>query len=298
MKKIFITLLLISSIFLKNTAIADDKTTLIPKTIHQIWVGNKKLPKLYQAYAKTWLKHNKNWQYKLWTDKDVKNWQGEFYLKDLYDRAYTAQEKADILRLNVIYKYGGLYVDTDLECLKNFDPLHEKYEFYTTSPLSIFASKPNNPIFLKIFNRIRQNWDVVEKRFMERKKVEKIFHLVTISTERCQGSFSAVVSENISQMPRSAILPENQFIYPLYNQIKFCTKLKLIKFIPYLTSWSKDLKTLSNAMSAEKWGEIRDTTTYNNITDKVSVRKNNWSISRKTRHWFHENIDPYFVGCN
>lgn len=202
-----------------SIATTDTAQTFIPKIIHQIWLGNRELPKLYKAYSKTWLKHNPGWQYKLWTDQDVNNWKGKFYLKDLYDKAYTAQEKADILRFNIIYRYGGVYADTDIECLKSFDSLSNQYDFFSPGPISVLASKPNNPIFLKVFDRIRKNWHVVEEAFMKKKEVERIHHLVSIATERCQGSFVQVIQENISYMNNSIILPAEQLIY--YMNTKF-----------------------------------------------------------------------------
>ena len=49
-------------------------TTKIPKIIHQIWIGNRQIPKELQKYQLTWKKENPDWEYKLWTNEEVKNY--------------------------------------------------------------------------------------------------------------------------------------------------------------------------------------------------------------------------------
>lgn len=101
----------------------------IPRIIHQIWVGNKKLPKNYSALKDTWLKHHPGWRYILWTPKKIKRL--TLYNKKFYDRASEPEEKANILRYELLDQFGGLYCDVDFECLKSFDLLHHCYDFYT-----------------------------------------------------------------------------------------------------------------------------------------------------------------------
>ncbi len=102
----------------------------IPKIIHQIWLGSH-FPKHYERYQKSWLTYHPGWLYKLWTDADVKNftWSNQ-NSKKLFDDAQNYGEKSDILRYELLYRYGGLYVDVDFECLKPLDDLHYCYDVY------------------------------------------------------------------------------------------------------------------------------------------------------------------------
>jgi len=99
----------------------------IPKIIHQIWLGNP-FPEKWLWLRETWLKNHPDWQYILWTEKEIE----EFGLTNqkLYDQATNYGEKSDIARYEILYRYGGLYVDTDFECIKSFDPLHHYCDFY------------------------------------------------------------------------------------------------------------------------------------------------------------------------
>ena len=93
---------------------------VIPKKIHQIWIGGP-LPDKYLKYTKSWKIFHPDWEYRLWTGKDVDGiLSGK---RKAYDTATNYGMKSDILRYEILNKYGGLYVDTDFECLKPFDDL-------------------------------------------------------------------------------------------------------------------------------------------------------------------------------
>ena len=101
---------------------------IIPKTIHQIWIGGK-LPAKYNPLRKTWQDIHPDWEYKLWTDEEVKDL--EMVNRDLFEKAQNIGQKADILRLEILNQFGGLYVDMDFECVHPFDQLNHTYTFYT-----------------------------------------------------------------------------------------------------------------------------------------------------------------------
>ncbi|GAI63343.1 unnamed protein product, partial [marine sediment metagenome] len=93
----------------------------IPKIIHQIWLGSP-FPEKYAYFQSTWQLHHPDWEYKLWTEKEIE----EFGLtnKAAYDESTNYGQKSDIARYEILYRIGGLYVDTDFECFNNFDLFH------------------------------------------------------------------------------------------------------------------------------------------------------------------------------
>ena len=99
----------------------------IPKRIHQIWIGNKKIPKKYLRWSKTWKKYNPEWEYKLWTNKEL----NEIYMKNrsIYESTDNIGFKSDIARYEILYKYGGIYIDTDFECLRKIPDKFLHYDF-------------------------------------------------------------------------------------------------------------------------------------------------------------------------
>lgn len=106
----------------------EEESIRIPRIIHQIWLGSP-VPKRYYEWMQSWLQLL-GWEYKLWTDDDVKAM--ILYNQKLYDQSNNYGEKSDILRLEILWEYGGLYVDVDYECLKPevFEELHKSFDFY------------------------------------------------------------------------------------------------------------------------------------------------------------------------
>ena len=99
----------------------------IPKIIHQIWLGSP-VPDEFKEYMASWQKVHPDWQYRLWTDADV----ASFGLtnQQVYDAAKNYGQRSDIFRYEILYRFGGLYIDTDFKCLRRFDVFHHCYDFY------------------------------------------------------------------------------------------------------------------------------------------------------------------------
>lgn len=125
----------------------------IPKRIHQVWIGGK-LPSIYRRFVDSWQRFHPDWECRLWTDSDVK----EFGLKNekYFKIANTNGQKSDIFRYEILQRYGGIYVDTDFECLKPFDDL-TYLNFFTSSGytadlelyIGLIACTPNHPIIVR-----------------------------------------------------------------------------------------------------------------------------------------------------
>lgn len=100
----------------------------IPRIVHQIWLGSE-VPEKFYNWMKSWT-NMQGWEYKLWTEKDVESL--NLYNQEIYDLSNNYGEKSDILRLEILKKYGGLYVDVDFECIKPqiFDELHRSFDLY------------------------------------------------------------------------------------------------------------------------------------------------------------------------
>jgi inositol phosphorylceramide mannosyltransferase catalytic subunit len=106
---------------------------IIPNIVHLIWLGSP-LPERCVEMVDSWEKFHPEWTVKVWTDADC----NDFHLTNqlAFERATNYGEKADIWRYEILYRYGGLYVDTDFECLKPFDSLHKTCEFYAGMTLN------------------------------------------------------------------------------------------------------------------------------------------------------------------
>jgi mannosyltransferase OCH1-like enzyme len=115
-------------------------TQQIPKIIHQIWVGPKEISDDLKTYMLTWQKLHQGWEYRLWQDGDDEGTvkcltdNGETLIHkilnfDSYHSTDIWAQKADILRYELLYCYGGLMIDCDFECLQPIDRLLQGSEY-------------------------------------------------------------------------------------------------------------------------------------------------------------------------
>ncbi len=137
----------------------------VPRTIHQIWLGSP-VPKALKSFAESWKKMHPDWQYILWTDKEVE----EFGLvnKHFYDATDNYGAKSDIARWEIVYKMGGVYIDMDFECLQPLDMFNKVYDFYTAiQPLdtqfiqlgaALFGACPGHPLLKHCIETIKDDW--------------------------------------------------------------------------------------------------------------------------------------------
>lgn len=100
---------------------------MIPKKIHFIWVGGKEKPKDILQCMKTWKKHLSDYEIIEWNESNF-----DIHSHPFAEAAYKAKKWAyvsDYIRAYVIYHEGGIYVDTDVLILDNFDRFLENRAF-------------------------------------------------------------------------------------------------------------------------------------------------------------------------
>ena len=91
----------------------------IPKKIHLIWLGGEK-PKKFNFLLERIKEKNKNYDVIEWNDNNINF---ELINQRLFDETENLGSKSDILRFELLYKYGGIYMDYDFLQIKSFDEL-------------------------------------------------------------------------------------------------------------------------------------------------------------------------------
>lgn len=160
------------------TKVPEADTPKIPKILHQIWVGPKTPPAYFVTFQEKWKHLHPDWEYHLWTDSELEDL--NFELKDLIDASPNYAEKSDIIRSELLDRFGGVYLDVDMDPFQSLDELHKKYDFYcgienphkiaTTNNrlwlgISIIASAPNHPIMKRWKELIRARWNEVNNNY-------------------------------------------------------------------------------------------------------------------------------------
>lgn len=100
---------------------------MIPKIIHYCWFGRNPLPKSAQRCIASWRKFLPDYEIKEWNEYNF-NVNMLPYTKDAYEAKKYAFV-SDVARFWVLYSYGGLYFDTDVEVIKPMDEIIAKGAF-------------------------------------------------------------------------------------------------------------------------------------------------------------------------
>lgn len=99
----------------------DSNTQRIPKKIHYFWLGGSPLPEKTLKCIESWKKYCPDYEIIQWNESNYDYKKNEY----MYE-AYQAKKYGfapDYGRLDIMYTYGGIYLDTDVEIIKPLDEL-------------------------------------------------------------------------------------------------------------------------------------------------------------------------------
>lgn len=99
----------------------------IPKVIHYCWFGNNEKPEIIKKCIETWKINMPEYTIQEWNESnfDIEKFK---FARDAYKSKKWAFV-SDYCRLWVLYNYGGIYLDTDMEVLKNLSIFMENKSF-------------------------------------------------------------------------------------------------------------------------------------------------------------------------
>lgn len=93
---------------------------MIPKIIHYSWFSNDSIPDDIQRMMDTWKTHLPDYEFRLWDGKALQETDLSFAHEAASVKKWAFA--ADHLRIYAVYTYGGIWLDTDVEMFKSFDP--------------------------------------------------------------------------------------------------------------------------------------------------------------------------------
>ena len=100
---------------------------MIPKIIHYCWFGRKPLPVFAKKCISSWEKYLPDYEIKEWNEDNF-----DVNIISYTKEAYIARKYAfvsDYARLWILYNYGGIYFDTDVEVIRSMDDIILKGSF-------------------------------------------------------------------------------------------------------------------------------------------------------------------------
>ena len=131
----------------------------IPRILHQTYRDQSSIPFQWQQASNSCRTLHPNYEYKFWSDVDGRRLiENQLpYLLPTFDSYPYDIQRADVIRLVVLYIYGGIYLDFDIICLKSLDYLLN-YDLILprTFPVGLsndmIMSKAQHPFLLKVLD--------------------------------------------------------------------------------------------------------------------------------------------------
>lgn len=99
---------------------------MIPRVFHRVWVGPNPIPDEFAAYGEGWKRLHPDWEMRQWTEDNLP----ELVRPEGADPRRDPTERSDLLRYELVRRFGGVYLDMDFECVKPIDELVEGVDFF------------------------------------------------------------------------------------------------------------------------------------------------------------------------
>lgn len=99
----------------------------IPKVIHCCWFGKGPMPQLANKCMDSWKKYSSDYEIIIWNEANFDIASNRF-IREAHE-AKRWSFVTDYVKAYVLYEYGGIYMDTDVEVLKNLDRFLEHLAF-------------------------------------------------------------------------------------------------------------------------------------------------------------------------
>ena len=93
---------------------------MIPKIIHYCWFGGNPLPPLAKKCLDSWRRYCPDYEIIKWSEDNFDIEAAPLYVRQAYKEKKWAFV-SDYVRLYAMVKYGGIYMDTDVEVIKSLD---------------------------------------------------------------------------------------------------------------------------------------------------------------------------------
>lgn len=120
------------------------KSQMIKPMIHRLWLGPNQIPDEYIAYGLKWQELNPDWQVIDWDQQQLSfiTLRNQHVISDIWKRGgksiEAAVQVADVVGYELIYHYGGIYVNVDIEPIRSLDYM---FDYYSLSNNDVYAGR-------------------------------------------------------------------------------------------------------------------------------------------------------------
>lgn len=219
----------------------------IPKIIHYCWFGGKEKPSKIQKCIDSWHKYLNDYEFMEWNESNF-NINCNKYVKQAYENKKFAYV-SDYARINALYQYGGIYMDTDVMVYKSFDDLLDNkcilgFEEENYIATSFMASIPKHDLIKEFINRYEGINFYNDDNSLD--LTTNVQRLTDILENR-----GLIRNDKYQQIDDISIYPQEYFSpYDYGNCIRkntentYCEHLFLVSWLPWTTKVKKAAKKI------------------------------------------------------
>lgn len=233
---------------------------MIPKIIHYCWFGKNPLPKLAKKCIRSWKKYAKGYKIIEWNESNYDLTTAPLYVRQAYEAKKWAFV-SDYVRLQVVYEYGGVYLDTDVELINRLDPLLGNSAFfgfesgtYIATGLG-FGAEKETPILKELMDDYATVSFVVEDGAYDLKSCPVRNTEVFLKHGLQQDDSYQILSGNIVILPTEKLCPYD-YHWRLIGDLKNAYSIHW-----FSASWydEEHRNSLNEWRRKERWDRIRHT---------------------------------------
>ena len=182
----------------------------IPKIIHYCWFGGKPLSPMAIKCIESWKKFFPDYKIIQWNESnfDINQCQ---YIQDAYKEKKWAHV-SDFARLAILYEYGGIYFDTDVEVVKSFDEILKNGSFCgferegSNVALGLgFGVEKNNSVIKEILDSY-----VASSFYTDQGKMD-CYNTIVVRTTRILSKYGLLNEDIIQNINGINIYPKEYF---------------------------------------------------------------------------------------
>lgn len=193
----------------------------IPKILHFCWFGKGEKSELIKKCIASWKQELSDYKIMEWNEENF-----DIHMNEYVEQAYYHGKYAfvsDFVRLYALFEYGGIYLDTDVEVIKNFDEFLDDngfcgFEDKELVSTAVIGAKKGNEL-IKIWLDTYSG-----KKFIKSGKENVVTNVRTFT--------DMLLSEGMKQNNNKQKVQDNFVIYP----IEYFSPLKLMRKKPDITS--------------------------------------------------------------
>lgn len=252
----------------------------IPKVIHYCWFGGADLPEDVKKCIASWEKHCPDYKIIRWDESNY-DYAAYQYAKGAYEHKKWAFV-SDVARLDIIYREGGIYLDTDVELIKSLDFLIDESAFMAfeqgrkvATGLGFGAEKGNK--------LIKRNLDIYSSMEFVNKDGSPNMIACPIITTRVLKEYGLIEKDREQIIEGLKVFPSSYFCPMIFSDGRAEVKKETVSIHHYAGTWT----TKEEKLAAERrrkiytvWGR-KGLRVYDGI---VLLKRRGWKAFAK-RCW-------------